>query len=430
MTIMKLHFTGHPVKTIIEVPGDKSISHRAIMFAAIAHGKTTITNLLVGEDVLQTIRCFRQLGVDIQQSDEKVTVIGNGFHGLKEPRDVLYTGNSGTTTRLLFGLLASLPYTFTFTGDASLNNRPMKRITIPLTMMGATFIGRNNDQYLPMTIRGANLQAINYHMPVASAQVKSALIFAALQANGITTIYEKAPSRNHTEIMLQYFGGQLRRQGNEIIVEGQQSLLGKDIHVPGDFSSAAFFIVMAAISDGREVTIKNVGLNPTRTGLVEVLQQMNGKITITEPSIKNGERVGTIIVKASELQGTVIEGEIIPRLIDEIPIIALLATQCSGTTIIKDASELKVKESNRIDTVVTELRKLGADIEATDDGLIIRGKRPLTGGIVNSHGDHRIGMMLAIAATICKEEVILENPECISISYPSFFQDLNKCFLK
>lgn len=409
----------------IKVPGDKSISHRSVMFGSIAEGKTIITNFLPGEDCLSTISCFRKLGVKIEEKENEIHIYGNGFKGLREPSDILDVGNSGTTIRLLMGILAGVKMHACLVGDDSIGKRPMTRVTKPLKEMGADIDGRKEGEYIPISIRGGALKGMRYELPVASAQVKSALLFAGLQATGETTIIEPAKTRNHTEMMIQRFGGSIEIDDKVISVKGGQRLSGTNIEVPGDISSAAFFLVAGSIVPNSEIKLKSVGLNPTRTGIIEVLQSMGADLTINEDSETNFEPIGELVIKSSSLKGIVIEGDLIPRLIDEIPIIALLATQAEGTTIIRNAEELKVKETNRIDTVVNELSKLGAKIEATADGMIIYGGTSLTGGLVSSHGDHRIGMMLAIASLISDGEIELEDPDAISVSYPDFFVDLN-----
>ncbi|MCD4839290.1 3-phosphoshikimate 1-carboxyvinyltransferase [Neobacillus sedimentimangrovi] len=409
----------------IKIPGDKSISHRSVMFGSIAHGETVVTNFLPGDDCLSTISCFRKMGVKIEEKDGTVKIFGNGIEGLSEPAELLDVGNSGTTIRLLMGILAGRPFFSTLAGDESIAKRPMTRVSEPLSKMGAKIDGRKNGAFTPISIRGGNLNPIRYQLPVASAQVKSAILLAGLQAEGETTVIEPASTRDHTERMIRQFGGQIHRNGQEITVVGGQKLIGANVHVPGDISSAAFFLVAGAIVPESEIVLKNVGLNPTRTGIIEVSKNMGANLEIIQKENSSIEPSGDLIIKTSSLKGTVIEGDLIPKLIDEIPIIALMATQAEGVTIIKDAEELKVKETNRIDTVVNELKKLGAVIEATEDGMIIHGKTRLKGGIVSSHGDHRIGMMLAIAALLCNEEVILEKPESISVSYPNFFTHLN-----
>lgn len=393
------------------------------MFGAIANGTTSITNFLTGDDCLSTIACFRKLGVEIEQEGNRAVVLGKGFTGLKEPREVLDVGNSGTTIRLMLGILAGRPFFSTLIGDESIGKRPMTRVTKPLLTLGANIDGRSGGEYTPIAVRGGNLTGIEYRLPVASAQVKSAILLAGLQAEGETTVIETSKTRDHTERMIQHFGGKLEVDGLTVKLQGGQSLQGTNVEVPGDISSAAFFLVAGAIVPNSEIRLKNVGLNPTRTGIIDVMREMGADLQV-ENEREQFEPVGDLIIKTSTLKGTTIEGDMIPRLIDEIPIIALLATQAEGITIIKDAEELKVKETNRIDTVVHELRKLGAKIESTNDGMIIYGKQQLLGGTVSSHGDHRIGMMLAIASLICKEQTNLDNIEAISVSYPNFFNHL------
>lgn len=408
----------------VTVPGDKSISHRSVMFGAVAEGITTVTGFLMGDDCLSTVACFKKLGVKIEQDEKHLVIYGNGWEGLKEPREVLDVGNSGTTIRLMLGILSGRNFHSTLIGDSSIGKRPMTRVTIPLSEMGAKIDGRQNGEYTPLSIRGGGIRGITYKAPVASAQVKSSILLAGLQADGITTIIEPEKSRDHTERMIRQFGGVVEEDGLAVSVRGGQVLKGTEVQVPGDISSAAFFLVAGAIVPNSTIHLKNVGLNPTRTGIIDVMREMGADMTITMHGDAQSEPIGDILIKTSSLKGTVIGGEIIPRLIDEIPIIALLATQAEGTTIIKDAAELKVKETNRIDTVVNELTKLGASIEATEDGMIIYGKKSLKGGVVSSYGDHRIGMMLAVAALICKEETALEGKDAISVSYPQFFEHL------
>ncbi|TMU86764.1 3-phosphoshikimate 1-carboxyvinyltransferase [Bacillus sp. BHET2] len=412
----------------LHVPGDKSISHRSIMFGSIADGKTVIHNFLMGEDCLSTISCFRKLGVEIDVSDEEVIVHGKGWDHLKEPKDILDVGNSGTTTRLIMGILAGRPFHSVLIGDDSIGKRPMKRVTEPLKHFGTLIDGRTEGNFTPLSIRGGNLKGIRYSLPVASAQVKSALILAGLQAEGTTEIVEPERTRNHTEKMIVEFGGTVERDGETIKVKGGQSLRGTEIYVPGDISSAAFFMVAAAIVPGSRVVLKNVGLNETRIGIVEVMKKMGASVEVVEHS-KEGEPIGDILVESSDLTGIEIGGDLIPSLIDEIPVIALLATQASGKTVIKDAEELKVKETNRIDAVVNELCKLGAAIKGTEDGMIIDGKTPLHGGEVHSWGDHRIGMMLAVASLLTDSDVYLNGSEAVNISYPNFFDHVNQLLL-
>lgn len=406
----------------IEVPADKSISHRSIMFGAIAKGTTTVKNFLRGEDCLSTLNGFKELGVPIEDDGQTITIQGVGFEGLKPALGPIDLGNSGTSIRLMMGILAGTNFQTTLFGDEYLNRRPMQRVMAPLNQMGAHLVGFENTQYPPISIQGAKLAPITYEMPVASAQVKSAIIFAALQAQGTSTIIEKEPSRNHTEQMIKQFGGEIEVSGKTIRVTGPQQLTGQEVIVPGDISSAAFFIVAAAILKNSQVVLKNVGINPTRTGILDVLEAMGGTFELSE--IDEANESATITVTSSTLKATTIQGADIPRLIDELPIIALLATQAEGTTIIKDAQELKVKETNRIDATCEELQKLGANIEPTDDGMIIHGPVQLHGGKVSSRGDHRIGMMLQIAALLTEKIVELDKAEAVAVSYPHFFEDL------
>ncbi len=422
----------NPVKNglcgVIEVPGDKSISHRAVMFGSIASGKTIIHNFLKGEDCISTVSCFKKLGIKIEEKNNQIIIEGSGWEGLKEPSEILDVGNSGTTTRLLMGILAGRPFHSIIIGDDSIAKRPMKRVTEPLRKLGCTIDGRDGGEYTPLSIRGGEIEAISYTLPVASAQVKSAIILAGLQANGVTTIIEPMKTRDHTEKMIRQFGGTIHSEDGVIKVPGKQSLMATEVYVPGDISSAAFFMVAAAITPNSSIKLPNVGLNPTRIGILDVLKRMGACIKVEEIRTSQMEPVGTITVETSELEGIEISGDLIPALIDELPVIALLATQAKGTTIIRDAEELKVKETNRIDAIVNELKKLGADIEATEDGMIIHGKTPLHGATVDSWGDHRIGMTLAIASIITSESVVLNHSSAINVSYPSFFDDLYSLF--
>lgn len=420
--VLKTNVTS--IRGMISVPGDKSISHRSIMFGSIAEGRTTVEHFLPGADCLSTIACFKDLGVSIEQKGTSVYIEGKGFAGLKEPEGVLDVGNSGTTIRLMMGILSGRPFHTVLMGDESIAKRPMTRVVNPLREMGARIEGRRNGELTPLSITGSKMQGIRYELPVASAQVKSAILLAGLQAEGRTIVVEPEKTRDHTERMIVEFGGTVSREGNEISVEGNQHFKGTSIYVPGDISSAAFFMVAAAITEDSEVILKNVGLNPTRTGIIDVMKNMGADIHV-EVTHNDAEPYGDITVRSSRLKATVIEGDLIPRLIDELPVIALLAVKAEGTTIIKDASELKVKETNRIDTVADELSSIGADIVPTDDGLIIKGGSSLSGGRVSSHGDHRIGMMLAVAGLLVEDELILENPEAIQVSYPTFFEDLH-----
>ncbi|WP_010286105.1 3-phosphoshikimate 1-carboxyvinyltransferase [Kurthia massiliensis] len=428
MTSKTLQFQKPSLKGTITVPGDKSISHRSIMFGAIAKGTTTIDGFLLGDDCLSTIDCFRKLGVDITLNDTNVTIKSDGMDAWQEPTDILYTGNSGTTTRLMLGLLAGSKVHAVLNGDASIGKRPMKRVINPLREMDAHITGRSDGQYTPLAVKGKTLTPIDYKMPVASAQVKSAILLAALNADGTTIVREDEPSRDHTERMLRQFGATITSEDGVITFKGGQKLSATHVSVPGDISSAAFFLVAGALAKESEITLHNVGLNPTRTGIIEALEAMGANMTITVDDEAAAEPTGTIVVKTSSLQATTIGGAVIPRLIDEIPIIALLATQANGQTIIKDAEELKVKETNRIDAVVAELTKLGANITATDDGMIIEGPTPLHGASLRTYGDHRIGMMGAVAALITDGAVELDDADCIAVSYPTFFDDLQKLY--
>ncbi|MFJ7406653.1 MULTISPECIES: 3-phosphoshikimate 1-carboxyvinyltransferase [unclassified Lysinibacillus] len=417
-----LQYNKPSLQGLLTIPGDKSVSHRSIMFGAIAIGKTTVDGFLLGEDCLSTIDCFRKLGVKIDVDGTNVTIESAGMEAWQEPSEVLYTGNSGTTTRLMLGILAGSKVHSVMTGDASIGKRPMRRVIDPLRQMGAHITGRADGQYTPLAIQGTKLQAIDYQMPVASAQVKSAILLAGLRAQGTTVVRETEVSRDHTERMLRQFGAQITVADGVITFVGGQTLSGTHVSVPGDISSAAFFLVAGAICHDSKIVLENVGVNPTRDGIIEVLQNMGASITIVANEDGQSEPTATITVETSTLNGTIIQGNMIPRLIDEIPILALLATQAHGKTIIKDAEELKVKETDRITAVVDELKKLGARIEATEDGMIIEGPTPLYGASLKTYGDHRIGMMGAVAALITDGAVTLDDAECIAVSYPSFFE--------
>lgn len=421
---MKLTTQSPGLQGTLRVPGDKSISHRSIMFGSLAKGKTTVRDILRGEDVLSTMQVFRDLGVTIEDDGQAITIHGVGFDGLRAPKNKLDMGNSGTSIRLISGVLAGQDFEVEMFGDDSLSKRPMDRVTIPLSQMGVTVSGVTDRHLPPLKLRGSKeLKPIHYQLPVASAQVKSALIFAALQAQGESVIIEKEKTRNHTEDMIVQFGGQIDAKGKEIRISGGQELVGQEVVVPGDISSAAFWLVAGLIVPNSKIVLENVGINETRTGILDVIQAMGGKITLSQ--VDEVAKSATITVETSDLQGTEIGGEIIPRLIDELPIIALLATQANGTTVIRDAEELKVKETDRIQVVADALNSMGANITPTDDGMIIIGKTPLHGATINTFGDHRIGMMTAIAALLVQDgEVELERAEAINTSYPSFFADL------
>ena len=421
---MKLETKAQGLRGSLRIPGDKSISHRSIMFGSLAKGVTTVRDILRGEDVLSTMQVFRDLGVTIEDDGDVVRIHGVGFDGLKAPQNKLDMGNSGTSIRLISGVLAGQDFDVEMFGDDSLSKRPMDRVTIPLRQMGVEVSGQTDSDLPPLKMHGSkSLKPIHYELPVASAQVKSALIFAALQADGESVIIEKEKTRNHTEDMIQQFGGQLQVEGKEIRISGGQTFTAQEVVVPGDISSAAFWLVAGLVVPNSKIVLKNVGINETRTGIIDVIRDMGGKIKLSD--IDQVAKSATITVETSELKGTEIGGDIIPRLIDELPIITLLATQAQGKTVIRDAEELKVKETDRIQVVADALNAMGADIVPTEDGMIITGKTPLHGAEVNTFGDHRIGMMTAIAALLVQDgEVDLQRAEAINTSYPSFFSDL------
>ena len=421
---MKLRTNAKGLRGSLRVPGDKSISHRSIIFGSLAKGVTKVHDILRGEDVLSTMQVFREMGVQIEDKGDLVEIHGCGFDGLQEPQHPLDMGNSGTSMRLIAGVLAGQNFSAQMVGDDSLSKRPMDRISLPLRQMGVEIAGQTERDLPPLTIHGnPKLKPIQYQLPIASAQVKSALIFAALQAQGESLIIEKDLTRNHTEDMLLQFGGQLKVDGKEIRVAGKQELQAQEVVVPGDISSAAFWLVAGLVVPNSKITLTNVGINETRTGILDVIQAMGGKLSVSE--VDEVAKSATITVESSDLHGTEISGELIPRLIDELPIIALLATQAQGQTLIRDAEELKVKETDRIQVVADALNSMGADIQPTADGMIIQGKTSLKGASVHTYGDHRIGMMTAIAALLVKDgNVELERAEAINTSYPDFFAHL------
>lgn len=412
------------LKGEITVPGDKSISHRSIMLGSIASGITEVHGFLNGADCISSMNCFMQMGVDIDYDGSIVTIHGNGLHGLKAPAATLDVGNSGTTTRLMSGILAAQNFSSRVIGDDSICRRPMKRIITPLAMMGADITSERGNDCAPLIINGRKLKGIHYDSPVASAQVKSCVLLAGLYADGETSVTEPYVSRNHTELMLNAFGGSCTTLGTTATVTSDPVLTGQKIVVPGDISSAAYFLVAGLIAENSEITIKNVGINPTRDGIIDVIKMMGGDITFANVNADSGEPTADITVKTSSLNGCVIEGDIIPKLIDEIPVIAILACFAEGETVIKDAAELKVKESNRIDVMVNNLSAMGADITGTDDGMIIRGGRPLHSAVIHSKKDHRIAMSFAIAAMCTEGETEILDADCVNISYPDFYRDL------
>lgn len=412
------------LKGEITVPGDKSISHRSIMLGSIASGITEVHGFLNGADCISSMNCFRQMGVDIDYDGSIVTIHGNGLHGLKAPADTLDVGNSGTTTRLMSGILAAQNFSSRVIGDDSICRRPMKRIITPLAMMGADITSERGNDCAPLIINGRKLKGIHYDSPVASAQVKSCVLLAGLYADGETSVTEPYVSRNHTELMLNAFGGSCTTLGTTATVTSDPVLTGQKIVVPGDISSAAYFLVAGLIAENAEITIKHVGINPTRDGIIDVIKMMGGDITFANVNADSGEPTADITVKTSSLKGCVIEGDIIPKLIDEIPVIAILACFAEGETVIKDAAELKVKESNRIDVMVNNLSAMGADITGTDDGMIIRGGKPLHSAVIHSKKDHRIAMSFAVAAMCAEGETEILDADCVNISYPDFYRDL------
>lgn len=407
----------------LSVPGDKSISHRSVMFGSLAKGTTHITHFLEGADCLSTIGCFRNMGIEIIRNGDEVLVHGKGLHGLQAPKSTLDLGNSGTTTRLISGILAGQSFTSELIGDDSLCSRPMKRIMTPLASMGAKVVSLKDNNCLPLRIEGAPLHAIHYNSPVASAQVKSCVLLAGMYADGKTSVTEPYLSRNHTELMLSTFGAEITSEGTTASILPEPELIGTDVCVPGDISSAAFFIAAGLLTPDSEILLKNVGTNPTRAGILKVCRDMGADIQLLNEKT-SGEPTADLLIRTSALHGTTIEGEIIPALIDEIPMIAVMAAFADGTTIIRDAAELRVKESDRIEVMVNNLKRMGVDIEGTPDGMIIHGGRPLHGAQVDSHLDHRIAMSLAVAGTICDGDLDIINGECVNISYPTFYEDL------
>ncbi len=410
----------------ISVPGDKSISHRSVMFGSIAKGITEIDHFLQGADCLSTISCFQKMGVDIENLGDRVIVHGNGLHGLTAPSVDLDCGNSGTTTRLISGILAAQNFSVTLTGDPSIQTRPMNRIIQPLTQMGADIASIRGTGCAPLRIQGKPLRGITYKSPVASAQVKSAILLAGLYADGETRVIEPAVSRNHTELMLQSFGADVHTEDTTAVIQPAEQLFGTKLSVPGDISSAAFFLAAGLMVPGSEILLKQVGINPTRDGILHVCQRMGGNITLLNLKMEGGESTADILVRSSSLHGTTIEGDIIPTLIDELPVIAAMACVAEGETIIKDAAELKVKESNRIWVMTENLTAMGADVTETEDGMIIRGGKPLHGAVVDSHLDHRIAMSFAVAALCADGVTQIKGGECVNISYPEFYQDLER----
>lgn len=413
------------LKGTITVPGDKSISHRSIMFGALAEGTTRVTNFLQGADCLSTIACFQKMGIAIENRADEILIHGKGLHGLCVPEGILDVGNSGTTMRLISGILSGQSFTTQLTGDASIQSRPMKRIIEPLTQMGAQIESLQSNNCAPLRIQGAPLHGICYHSPVASAQVKSCILLAGLYADHVTSVTEPYLSRNHSEIMLRHFGASVLSEGTTATIYPEPRLQAQDIQVPGDISSAAYFIAAALMVPDSEILIKNVGINPTRDGLLKVCAAMGADITLLNEDHSSGEPTADILVRYSSLQGTTVGGAVIPTLIDELPVVAALACFAEGTTVIQDAQELKVKESNRIDVMVKNLTAMGAQVTETEDGMIIEGGHPLHGAVLNSRLDHRIAMTFAITALAADGETQIVDADCVKISYPGFYQDLH-----
>lgn len=419
-----------PLRGKLSVPGDKSISHRAVMLGSLAKGTTKIYNFLQGLDCISTIEAFRKMGIEIDNNTKHniVTIKGKGLQGLKKPNEIIDVGNSGTTMRLLSGILCGQNFDSILTGDESIRTRPMNRIIKPLNMMGGKIKSKLDNGLPPLEITSRDknyLQGIQYNSPVASAQIKSSILFAGLYADSKTTVVEPNLSRNHTELMLNSFGANILQEGNETTITPNPNLIGQDIHVPGDISSAAYFIAAGLIVPDSKILIENVGINPTRDGIIEVCQNMGGNISLKNIRTYNEEKVADIYVEYSDLQAITIGGSIIPRLIDELPTIAVMACFANGQTVIKNAEELMVKETNRIDVMVDNLQKLGADVRATSDGMIINGGKPLHCARVESKHDHRVAMSLAIASLMTDGPFEIEGKECVNISYPNFFAVLN-----
>ncbi|MDD3222308.1 MAG: 3-phosphoshikimate 1-carboxyvinyltransferase [Clostridia bacterium] len=423
---MKITRTPNGLKGTVSVPGDKSISHRSIMLGSIAEGTTEVHHFLQGADCLSSIACFRQMGIPIENNGDIVRIHGKGLHGLSQPENVLDTGNSGTTTRLMSGILAGQNFDCVINGDTSIQSRPMKRIMTPLAMMGASIESIRGNGCAPLKIAGQKLCGIHYDSPVASAQVKSAVLFAGLYADGETSVTEPTLSRNHTELMLKACGCSIRTEGTTAILQPAKQLTAQRIDVPGDISSAAYFMAAGLIVPGSEICIENVGINPTRDGMIKVCQAMGGNITLENVREVCNEPVADIVVRHSTLHGTVIEGDIIPTLIDELPIIAIMAAFAEGQTSIRDAAELKVKESDRIAVMSENLQTMGVDIIPQEDGMIINGGKMPHGGIIQSHLDHRIAMSFAVAALASDGETEIIGSDCVNISYPTFYEDLFK----
>ena len=414
------------LKGEIRVPGDKSISHRSVMLGSIARGITTVGGFLKSADCISTIECFKAMGVDIEISEEVLRIKGVGLKGLKKPDSVLNAGNSGTTTRLISGILAGQDFECVLDGDSSIRKRPMKRIMEPLALMGADISSVYDNGCAPLRIRGKALKGTDYVMPVASAQVKAAILLAGLLAEGETTVREKIPSRNHTELMLKGFGADIETVDNTIRLRPGRDLKGMELTVPADISSAAYFMGAGLIVPGSDILIKDVGINPTRDGIIRVFKAMGADLELLNERTEAGEKMADIHVRYSHLSAVTVEDPLIPTLIDELPLIAVVATQAEGTTVIRDASEMRVKESDRIKLMTEGLKAMGADIEGTEDGFVIKGQSELHGAAIEDEKDHRIAMSFTVASLVAEGEVTLKNPGCVNISYPGFYEDLKK----
>lgn len=419
---------ANSLKGEVNIPGDKSVSHRGIMLGALAKGTTRITNFLQGADCLSTIDCFRKMGIKIENNSREILVYGKGLHGLEKPASILDVGNSGTTTRLICGILAGQNFASELTGDASIQSRPMGRIITPLSQMGASITSLKGNNCAPLHVEGRALHSIHYDSPVASAQVKSCILFAGMYTRDgrRTSVTEPSLSRNHSELMLAHFGADVTSEGTTASIAPDPILEAREIEVPGDISSAAYFIAAGLLVPNSEVLVKNVGINPTRDGFLRVCRAMGADMTLLNERNDSGEPVADILVRSSHLKGTIIEGDLIPTLIDEIPIIAVMASLAQGQTVIRDAAELKVKESDRIAVMTENLTAMGADITGTNDGMIINGVSHLKGARIQSHLDHRIAMSFAVAGLVSQGTTSIENGDCVKISYPLFYEDLNR----
>lgn len=410
----------------VTIPGDKSISHRTVMFGSLAEGTTEVTGFLRGADCLSTIDCFRRLGISIEDKGERILIHGKGLHGLSAPSVILDAGNSGTTTRLISGILSGQNFETTLTGDASIQKRPMGRIIEPLSQMGAAITSLSGNGCAPLRIQGRPLHGIHYTTKVASAQVKSSILLAGLYADAPTSVTEPALSRNHSELMLRFFGADVKSEGTTAAIQPEPKLIGQKVQVPGDISSAAYFIAAGCITPDSELLIKNVGTNPTRDGILRACRMMDADVTLLNQNTDSGEPTADLLVRTSSLKGCIIEGDLIPTLIDELPVIAVMACFAEGTTIIRDAAELKVKESDRIAVMKENLTAMGAKVTATNDGMIIEGGYPLHGAVIDSHLDHRIAMSFAVAALNADGETEILGADCVNISYPAFYRDLEE----